>query len=77
MPNVEINTSELLVKNLLGKLPKKLRRVNEMIYLEGKDHKEVAVELDMKYDNVRKYQYKAINLLKSKAPSYYKDYITH
>jgi len=39
------------------------------------NHKEIAIQLNMNYDNVRKYHYKAIAFLKSITPSYYKDYI--
>lgn len=70
-----INETKNLTEMLINQLPKQLRIISEKIYLEDKDHKEIAKELGINYQNVRKYQYKAINILKGKTPDHYKEYI--
>ena len=64
-----------LSQELIDLLPFQLQVISKKIYLEGKDHKEIAKELNINYQNVRKYQYKAIKLLQSKTPQHYKEYI--
>ena len=64
-----------ITKELIKTLPKQLRTISQKIYLEDKDHKEIAEELNINYQNVRKYQYKAIKLLQSKTPTHYREYI--
>ena len=64
-----------LTEKLINQLPKQLKTISEKIYLEDKDHKEIAEELGINYQNVRKYQYKAIKILKSKTPNHYREYI--
>jgi len=61
------------VAEMINSLPAKLKSVSEKIYLEDKNHKEVAAELDMNYENVRKYQYKSISIMKKSTPKYFKD----
>lgn len=73
--NHEIESIAALTSDLIEKLPTKLREISSKIYMEGKDHKEIADELDMNYQNVRKYQHKAISILKTKTPAHYRDYI--
>lgn len=73
--NQEIESISVLTSELLGQLPTKLREVSSKIYMEDKDHKEIADELEMNYHNVRKYQHKAISILKAKTPMHYRDYI--
>lgn len=71
----EIKDTKEVVESLINTLPKKLKSVSKKIYLEDKDHKEIAQELNMKYDNVRKYQYKSIKQLKTIKSNYLKDYL--
>ena len=71
----ELQNIKDVATNLIQNLPNKLKTISEKIYLEDKDHKEIAEELGIKYDNVRKYQYKSIQKLKQNVPKHLKNYL--
>lgn len=71
----EIKDKKEVAQSLINKLPKKLKSISEKIYLEDKGHMEIATELNIKYDNIRKYQYKSIKQLKGLTPAFIKDYL--
>ncbi len=60
---------------LLEKLPNQLKNISYKLFVEGKNHKEVAEELNIKYDHVRKYQHKALLFLREKIPANYQEYL--
>lgn len=65
----------ILTLDLINQLPKQLRNICQKIYVEGKAHKEISKELNISYQNIRKYQYKALQLMKSKTPMDYIEYL--
>jgi RNA polymerase sigma factor (sigma-70 family) len=74
----ETNSMEelkFITAELLEQLPRQLKLISTKLYIEGKDHKEIAHELNINYNNVRKYQYKALKFLKTRIPANYAEYL--
>ena len=65
---------KFVTAELLEQLPRQLKLISTKLYIEGKDHKEIAHELNINYNNVRKYQYKALKFLNTRIPANYAEY---
>lgn len=75
-PTLEKDEITFAAHELIDQLPKQLKAICQKLFIEGKDHKEVAKELKIDYQNIRKYQYKAIKILRLIATKEYQ-YLTY
>jgi RNA polymerase sigma factor (sigma-70 family) len=70
---INIDEFSSVAKELVNTLPSQLKSVCGKVYLEDKNHFEIAKELNINYENVRKYSNKGLALMRKKINPEYRN----